>query len=240
MDTPAYTQSQDLLPGWPTMFRSRRRRLASPSRSRSLSRVPRGITQPGASVLALRSRRYVPRGIKADLHYFQKTFQLAVFSVGAAAFEAFAYQFSLGQLTEAPIFAQLFDSYRITKCVLTIIPQFTEYNGATLVTPFIMYTSVDSNSAVPPVNATYLMENPTCQITQSVGKPAVRTVYPRVEMDVDAGISSVVPTGPVWLNTANPGILHNAFKIGFDNFVVPAQMTIKIFCRMFLEMKSSI
>lgn len=212
------------------------------------TRAPAGVKIAGASTLAYRSPSYGPKSNPADLHYFKKmclksTITLAV----ATAWQSNAFDFELGDLSEAATFASLFDFYRITRVDLTFMPQYqanvVNSGGASPFSPMTFFTTIDNNDITAPASAIVMMENPTTKFHVPAGKPWKRTVYPRIQGALYNGATSsatLETDGPRWISTTNTTAQHYGLKWGVTAQVSSTAETILVYGTYYLEFKASV
>lgn len=125
------------------------------------------------------------------------------------------FAFTLNNLPDASDFQNLFDSYRINKIVVKIIPKVSEYTGLpnagvnNAMLPTI-HSVVDYDDSTAPTSISQLAQYDTYRSTRGI-REHTRVFVPKVELQ--GGTSIALPKSYQWIDTDNIDVPHRGLKI---------------------------
>jgi len=160
----------------------------------------------------VKRKRFIPRPIGRS-HRFVRGVLLGTVSSAAAATTYAAYSFALSDVPNYTEFTNLFDEYRISKVILTFVPQcMTTTSNPIYTTSWLIYV-VDKDDASTPTSYTSLQEYPKHKVL-SANRRFYVSFRPRFSTEVYASPATTgygSRTG--WLDCSNAGIPHYGFKL---------------------------
>lgn len=138
------------------------------------------------------------------------------FSTGSAGVPTLAgLSFNLSSMPNASEFSNLFDSYRINKIVVKIIPKITETSTVLASTgnsalPQI-HSALDFNDSIAPTSLAQLTQYSTHKMTRG-NMVHTRVFTPCVELSANA-TANTAPKSYQWLDTSHLDIAHLGMKL---------------------------
>lgn len=169
-----------------------------------------------------RLHRYRQVKYKSSIYNFKRVAYLEnYFSVTSGSLpSASGFFMTLSNLPDISDFQNLFDSYRVNKLVLTIIPKVSDYvaqvpttltsvGGANAMMPTI-HSAIDYDDSNAPTNFNQMVQYDIYRSTRG-HREHTRVWVPKVELT--AGATSGLPKSYQWIDTDNIEVPHRGLKV---------------------------
>lgn len=196
----------------PLVIRRRRYGVRRPRRRVAAATVYRRYGARPAMRGALRSMITRPN----TYDFKRKVFYENAITVSAAgANYANAWSFQFGLLPNVTDFTNLYDQYLIKKIVFKIIPKFTQalMNVGTVSDDLPqIHTAIDYDDSTNPASISAMCEYQSHKMTRG-NKMHVRTLVPKVELDVASAAGASAPKAFQWLDCDVTNTDHRGIKV---------------------------
>lgn len=195
-----------------------------------------------------KNRIYHPmRRASNNMHTYRQQFDLTAQTVTAGITYTSGFAFTIGDITQATTFSNLYDQYRLLGVKLVFYPQFTSYNAGTSTTAQAVavpeiYTVIDFDSSTP-IGIPQLSQYKTLR-RQFFNRPHTRYFRPLPMVavtnatGVTAGSANI--SNKIWMDFADTGIPYYGLLVAIST-VNPAQnpaQTIRICATYYFQCKS--
>ncbi len=169
---------------------------------------------------------------------FTKMLDKGAITSTAGAEGLYAYQFTIGDLSEIASFTSVFDQYRISRIDVIIKPCSQPNNNASTAPPYAFcYVVTDYDDSAALASASLALNYRNVSIL-GPGQGHRRTFIPRCNIVVgsNGSLPSISKPAP-WCDCADTSVIHYALKIAVTQSTSTNITTWRVFCRYFVDFR---